>query len=147
MSGLQDTMDNNAVGGNQDGDRGKATKGMRTWSRIEEDALRELEKGMQRLLPSTDIVANRHINSKIHVWKKEYGALSDLLSKSGIGWNSITNTIDVLDETADPKVVSMCHKSWPYYESWLDIFRKDRATGEHVVNPINIVNELVRTET
>ncbi|KAL8524058.1 hypothetical protein ACS0TY_013866 [Phlomoides rotata] len=48
---------------------------------------------------------------------------------------------------ADPKVVSMCHKSWPYYESWLDIFGKDRATGEHVVNPIDIVKELVRTET
>ncbi|KAL8496999.1 hypothetical protein ACS0TY_020617 [Phlomoides rotata] len=79
---------------------------------------------MRRLLPDTDIVANPHINSKIHVWKKEYGALSDLLSKSGIGWNSTTNTIDVLDETVwdaqkriDPKVVLMHHKSWPYYKS------------------------------
>ncbi|KAL8496998.1 hypothetical protein ACS0TY_020616 [Phlomoides rotata] len=32
-------MDNNVVGGNQDGDRGKATRGRRTWLRIEEDAL------------------------------------------------------------------------------------------------------------
>ncbi|KAL8543568.1 hypothetical protein ACS0TY_004216 [Phlomoides rotata] len=170
-------MDNNVVGGNQDRDRGKATKGLRTWSRIEEDALvqcltdimndgwkvnnsfrcgfqRELEKGMQRLLPDTDIVANPYINSKIHVWKKEYGALSDLLSKSGIGWNSTTNTIDVLDETVwdaqkriDPKVVSIRHKSWSYYESWLDIFGKDRATEEHVADPIDIVNELMMTET
>ncbi|KAL8524393.1 hypothetical protein ACS0TY_014108 [Phlomoides rotata] len=45
---------------------------------------RELEKGMRKLLPGTDIVSNPHINSKIHVWKKEYGVLSDLLSKSGI---------------------------------------------------------------
>ncbi|KAL8492970.1 hypothetical protein ACS0TY_024247 [Phlomoides rotata] len=109
---------------------------------------------MRKLLSGTDIVANPHINLKIHVWKKEYGALSDLLSKSGIGWNSTTNTIDVLDETVwdaqkkiDHKVVSMRHKSWSYYESWLDIFGKDSATGEHDADPIDIVNELMRNET
>ncbi|KAL8521810.1 hypothetical protein ACS0TY_012103 [Phlomoides rotata] len=170
-------MDGNVGGGTQDVDKGKSTRGWRTWSKIEEDALvqcltdimndgwkadngfrcgfhRELEKGMWKLLIGTDIVANPHINSKIHVWKKEYGALSDLLSKSGISWNSTTNTIDVLDKTVwdaqkkiDPKVVSMRHKSWPYYESWLDIFGKDRATGEHAADPIDIVNELMRNGT
>lgn len=59
---------------------------------------RELEKGMRKLLVGTDIVANPHINSKIHVWKKEYGTLFDLLSKSGIGWNSTTNSLDIQDE-------------------------------------------------
>ncbi|KAL8546241.1 hypothetical protein ACS0TY_006091 [Phlomoides rotata] len=51
-----------------------------------------------QLLPGTDIVANPHINSKIHVWKKEYGVLSDLLSKTGMGWNSTTSMIEVGDE-------------------------------------------------
>ncbi|KAL8493375.1 hypothetical protein ACS0TY_024549 [Phlomoides rotata] len=46
---------------------------------------RELEKGMRKILPSTDIVVSPHINSKIHVWKKKYSALSDVMSKSGIG--------------------------------------------------------------
>ncbi|KAL8457352.1 hypothetical protein ACS0TY_035274 [Phlomoides rotata] len=96
---------------------------------------------MRKLLSGTDIVANPHINSKIRVWKKEYSALSDLLSKSGIGWNSTTNTIDVLDET-----VWDAQKK-PYYESWLDIFGKDRATREHAADPIDIVNELMRNET
>ncbi|KAL8505923.1 hypothetical protein ACS0TY_016955 [Phlomoides rotata] len=77
-----------------------------------------------------DIVANPHKNSKIHVWKKEYKTLSDLLSKSGIGWDSSTSTLDIIDESADPHVKSMYFKSWPYYEHWLDIFGKDRATGE-----------------
>ncbi|KAL8545510.1 hypothetical protein ACS0TY_005601 [Phlomoides rotata] len=40
----------------------------------------------------------------------------------------------------------MRHKSWPYCESWLDIFRKDRATGEHDADPIDIMNELMRNE-
>ncbi|KAL8533459.1 hypothetical protein ACS0TY_009737 [Phlomoides rotata] len=102
---------------------------------------------MRKLLPCTDLVANPHINSKIHVWKKEYGSLSDLLSKSGIGWNSMTQTIDVIDETvwtaqkmADPGVKTMRHKSFPYYEHWLNIFGKDRATGENAVDPIDMVN-------
>ncbi|KAL8507750.1 hypothetical protein ACS0TY_018336 [Phlomoides rotata] len=114
---------------------------------------RELEKGMKKLLPGTDLVVNPHINSKIHVWKKEYGALSDLLSKSGICWNDSTHTIDVFNEDvweakkrADPQVKTMRYKSWPYYGQWLDIFGKDRATGEHIMDPIDTVNDLVRNK-
>ncbi|KAL8545178.1 hypothetical protein ACS0TY_005392 [Phlomoides rotata] len=59
---------------------------------------RELEKGMRKIIPKIDIVANLHINSKIHVWKKEYDVLSDLLSKSGIGWNSTISMLEVEDE-------------------------------------------------
>ncbi|KAL8540983.1 hypothetical protein ACS0TY_002314 [Phlomoides rotata] len=91
---------------------------------------------MRKLLPGTDLIANPHINSKIHVWKKEYGSLSDLLSKSGIGWDSMTQTIDVIDET----VWTAQKMSFPYYEHWLNIFGKDRATGENVVDPIDMVN-------
>ncbi|KAL8481223.1 hypothetical protein ACS0TY_027667 [Phlomoides rotata] len=104
-----------------DGERMKTVRGRRSWSKIEEDALilcltnlviegwksdngfkarflRELEKGMRKIIPATNIVANPHINSKIHVWKKEYGTLSDLLNKSGIGWNSTTSMIEIEDE-------------------------------------------------
>ncbi|KAL8521082.1 hypothetical protein ACS0TY_011577 [Phlomoides rotata] len=73
---------------------------------------------MCKLLPGTDIIANPHINSKIHIWKKEYSALSDLLSKSGIGWNSTTSMIDVEDESvwdsckrADPQVKGSRYKT------------------------------------
>ncbi|KAL8468204.1 hypothetical protein ACS0TY_031439 [Phlomoides rotata] len=120
---LGNQMEGAGVVGGQDGEKGKAARGWRTWSKIEEDALiqcltdivnngwktdngfkpgfqRELKKGMKKLLPGTDLVENPHINSKIHVWKKEYGSLFDLLSKSGICWNCTTNTIDVIDEEA-----------------------------------------------
>ncbi|KAL8486572.1 hypothetical protein ACS0TY_023306 [Phlomoides rotata] len=162
----------NAVG--QECGKVKATRGRRSWTKVEEDALirclsdivndgwkaengfragfqRELEKGIQKLLPGTDIVANPHINSKIHVWKKEYSALSDLLSRSGIGWNSTTSMIEVDDEEAwdasrraDPQIKGLRYKSWPYYSHWLEIFGKDMATGENAVDPIDLVNELVR---
>ncbi|KAL8457779.1 hypothetical protein ACS0TY_035599 [Phlomoides rotata] len=167
-------MDVNASGGNIEGEKGKTVRSRRSWSKIEEDALvqclsdivsdgwkadngfkagfqRELEKGMRKLLVGTDIVANPHINSKLHVWKKDYGALSGLLSKSGIGWNSTTNTLDIIDEVVwdeqkkvDPNVKTMRHKSWPYYEKWVDIFGKDRATGEHAADPNDLVNSFLR---
>ncbi|KAL8526797.1 hypothetical protein ACS0TY_015858 [Phlomoides rotata] len=147
-----------------------------SWSRVEEDALigclidivndgwktdngfkagfqRELEKGMRKIFPGTDLVANPHINSKIHVWKKEYNALSDLLSKSGIGWNLTTSMIDVEDEgvweacrRADPQVKGIRFKYWPFYSKWLDIFGKDRATGENAMDPIDLVNDLLRND-
>ncbi|KAL8547965.1 hypothetical protein ACS0TY_007309 [Phlomoides rotata] len=73
-----------------DGDRLKLVRGRRSWTKIEEDALiicltnvvhegwksengfragflRELEKGMKKKLPGTDIVAHPYINSKMHV--------------------------------------------------------------------------------
>ncbi|KAL8487642.1 hypothetical protein ACS0TY_024092 [Phlomoides rotata] len=163
--------------GNQTGpcvDRVKSGRGRRSWSKIEEDALmvslnnavlegwksdngfkagfqRELEKGMKKIIPCTDLVATPHINSKIHVWKKEYGALSDLLCKSGIGWNSTTSMLEIEDEgvwesciRADPHVKGLRYKTWPYFPQWIEIFGKDRATGENAVDPIDIVNELYR---
>ncbi|KAL8498006.1 hypothetical protein ACS0TY_021377 [Phlomoides rotata] len=161
------------IGGGVEPEKSKTTMARRSWTRIEEDALirclldivsngwkadngfkagfqRELEKGMRKLLPRTDIVATPHINSKIHVWKKDYTVLSDLLSKSGIGWNSSTNTQDIIDEAVwdqqkmgDPHVKTMRFKSWPYYSQWTDIFGKDRTTGEGAVDPTNMVNELI----
>ncbi|KAL8503744.1 hypothetical protein ACS0TY_022457 [Phlomoides rotata] len=72
-------MDENVIGGNLDGGKGKATRGRCSWSKIEEDELiqclydivsdgwkadngfkagfqRELEKGMRKLLPGTDLL-------------------------------------------------------------------------------------------
>ncbi|KAL8540885.1 hypothetical protein ACS0TY_002215 [Phlomoides rotata] len=148
---------------------------LRSWSRVEEDALihcltdivndgwkaengfkagflQELEKGMRKTLPCTDIVANPHINSKIHVWKKAYSALTDLMSKSGIRWNSTTSMIDVKDEgvwdacrRVDPQVKGIRYKTWPYYSHWLEIFGKDRATGENALDPNDLVNDLNRS--
>ncbi|KAL8484143.1 hypothetical protein ACS0TY_026732 [Phlomoides rotata] len=156
------------------GENVRIVRGRRSWTKVEEDALiqcltdivtegwktengfragfqRELEKGIRKLLPGTDIVATPHINSKMHVWKREYGALSDLLSKSGIGWNSTTSMIEVEDEAvwdgckrADPHVKGIRFKTWPYYPQWIEIFGKDRATGEYAVDPIDLVNELYR---
>ncbi|KAL8510121.1 hypothetical protein ACS0TY_017079 [Phlomoides rotata] len=168
-------MDPLCVGVGKNTGKGKVPRGRRSWSRVEDDALihcltdivndgwkaengfkagflRELEKGMRKTLPCTDIVANPHINSKIHVWKKEYSTLTDLMSKSGIGWNSTTSMIDVEDERvwdackwAGPQVKGIRYKTWSYYSHWLEIFGKDRATGENAMDPNDLVNDLNRS--
>ncbi|KAL8471986.1 hypothetical protein ACS0TY_029283 [Phlomoides rotata] len=158
-------MDGSGNSGLGDGEKGKTVRNRRSWSKLEEDALvlclveivnngwkadngfkarfqRELEKGMRALLPGTGIIANPHINSK------DYGSLFDALSKTGIGWNWSTNTLEIIDEGTDLHVKGMRFKSWPYYLQWQDIFGKDRATGEHTADAMDIVNDMLRsTET
>ncbi|KAL8532105.1 hypothetical protein ACS0TY_008644 [Phlomoides rotata] len=61
--------------------------------------------------------------------------------------------IEVADEEvwdssrqADPYLKSVRFKSWPYYPQWLDIFGKDRATGESAVDQIDLFQELMHVD-
>ncbi|XP_042007626.1 uncharacterized protein LOC121756202 [Salvia splendens] len=47
----------------------------------------KLEEAMRREFPTCGLRANPHIQSKIHTWKKNYGAVAQLLDKSGVGFN------------------------------------------------------------
>ncbi|KAG8383401.1 hypothetical protein BUALT_Bualt04G0008800 [Buddleja alternifolia] len=150
----------------------KGDKSRRSWSQREEEvlitALKEiissgwkaengfkigylqtLEQHVVKAFPSTDIRAMPHINSKIHVWKKNYGSLVSMLSKSGIGWNDTTKMIEAHDEAWDSYVKTdsnarlMRYKSWPYYADWVEIFGKDRATGEHAEDFVEAINQVL----
>ncbi|KAG8380471.1 hypothetical protein BUALT_Bualt06G0018800 [Buddleja alternifolia] len=87
-----------------------------------------LEQHMIRAFPSIDLHAMPHINSRIHVWKKNYASLSSMLTFSGIGFNHTTNMIETHDEE---------------WENYVKVFGKDRATGEHVVDFVEAVNHTV----
>ncbi|GFZ18406.1 hypothetical protein Acr_27g0001450 [Actinidia rufa] len=98
--------------------------------------LQVLEGKIIKALPDTDLRATPHIESKIKKWKKVYNSLFSLLSLSGIGWNGTDKMLDVMNEEAwddyvkkDVDAKSLRNKSWPFYEDWLIIFGKDRATG------------------
>ncbi|KAG8379691.1 hypothetical protein BUALT_Bualt07G0115300 [Buddleja alternifolia] len=54
-----------------------------------------LEQAMIAAFPSTDLRAEPHINSRIHVWRKNYSSISSMLKRSGFGWNSTSKTITV----------------------------------------------------
>ncbi|KAL0420881.1 UNVERIFIED_CONTAM: hypothetical protein Slati_3111000 [Sesamum latifolium] len=51
--------------------------------------LPQLESYMLNVLPNSDIRSEPHINSKIHVWKKQYSTLTSMMTKSGFEWDEI----------------------------------------------------------
>ncbi|XP_075486243.1 uncharacterized protein LOC142525842 [Primulina tabacum] len=108
-----------------------------------------LENRMKVAFPDTNIRGNPHINSKVHVWKKLYGSLVTILSKSGVGWNDTEKTIEASNDIwdalikADQNVRSMRHKRWTFYHDWCEIFGNDRATGEKAEHFAAAVQEVL----
>ena len=48
----------------------------------------KIEDSFRAEFPDSDIKGTPHINSKISAWKKSYGLLRSILSRTGIGFNS-----------------------------------------------------------
>ncbi|KAG6386932.1 hypothetical protein SASPL_152112 [Salvia splendens] len=87
--------------------------------------LQKLEDSLRQEFPRSDLKANPHIQSKIHIWKKSYGALSLVLARSG----------------ADNSARLLRNKAWPLYNDWKIVFGKNRATGDKGRDTGNIPNE------
>lgn len=49
--------------------------------------LQKCEDALRQEFPQSNLKANPHIQSKLHVWKKAYEALSLVLARSGVGFN------------------------------------------------------------
>ncbi|KAL0408307.1 UNVERIFIED_CONTAM: hypothetical protein Sradi_1765100 [Sesamum radiatum] len=98
--------------------------------------LNQLESIMCKQLPNTDIKAEPHINSKIHVWKKNYGSLVAMMGKSDFGWDDARCMITVDNQD----IWNEYCKSWPFFTAWREIFGKDRAVGEVTVEAHPTVN-------
>ncbi|KAL8463247.1 hypothetical protein ACS0TY_034039 [Phlomoides rotata] len=107
-----------------------------------------LENMLANKFPGTNLKGDPHINSKIHVWKKQYYCLKTMLSNSGIGLNSTTYRIDALPEVWDAHLKvnstarSLKNKTFPFYSDWCDIFGNDRATGNDSQYYSDTVNEM-----
>ncbi|KAL0361905.1 UNVERIFIED_CONTAM: hypothetical protein Sradi_3875000 [Sesamum radiatum] len=160
-----------SIGGRRRGAKiyGKASRHI--WSTVEEEALLEclrdivrfgwkcdngfrtgyltmLEQLLKKKYPESGLKSDPHISSKIHVWKKTYACISDMLAKSGFGWNESMQMIAVSDEVfdnydkIDPFAKTLRFKSFPYYPAWSEIFGKDRATGEHAEDIYNASNNV-----
>lgn len=68
-----------------------------------------LEDALLKAVPTTDLRANPHINSKLHSWKKCYYSLSGILSRSGVGFNLAGNhMIECEDDQWDQIIKVTC---------------------------------------
>ncbi|XP_059298351.1 uncharacterized protein LOC132051072 [Lycium ferocissimum] len=97
----------------------------------------ELELYLNKIHPNCGLKSQPHINSKMKTWKKDYGTIALLKSRSGLGFQYGEGRIIVDDPSkwdefvkADPNAKGMQNKTWPLFEDWEEIFGKDRATGE-----------------
>ncbi|KAL0437600.1 UNVERIFIED_CONTAM: hypothetical protein Sradi_0467900 [Sesamum radiatum] len=155
-----------SIGGRRRGAKTYDKASRRIWSTVKEEALLEclrdivrsgwkcdngfrigyltmLERLLRKKCPESGLKFDPHISSKIHVWKRTYACISDMLAKSGFGWNESMQMIAVSDEVfdnyakIDPFAKTLRFKSFPYYSAWFEIFGKDRATGEHAKDIYN----------
>lgn len=89
-------------------------KGLKCDNGFKSGYLTTLESAMVKAFPHTDLKGDPHINSKIHVWKKQYGSLSTMLSRSGFGWNETACMIDCADDVWN-EYVAVSHLFWLYW--------------------------------
>ncbi|KAL7256630.1 hypothetical protein ACSBR1_010545 [Camellia fascicularis] len=106
----------------------------------------ECEKKILSAFPGTDLRATPHIDSKIKLWRKQYNTLQDMLKISGFGWDDEQKM--VLVDSDDvwlnyvrkvPDAKGMRNRPFSFYEDWLILFGKDRATGELAEDPADAV--------
>ncbi|KAK8482303.1 hypothetical protein V6N11_047134 [Hibiscus sabdariffa] len=101
-------------------------------------------------LPTAQIRANPHIESRVKLLKRQYNALSEMLNiGSGFGWNEeekcLTAPKDVFDDwvRSHPIVVGLRNKSFPFFDDLAQIFEKERATGAAAETTADAVENLV----
>lgn len=89
-------------------------KGLKCDNGFKAGYLHHLEEAMVSAFPNTDLKGDPHINSKIHVWKKQYGSLSTMLSRSGFGWNDMCNIIECSNQVWADYVNVCCLFMMPF---------------------------------
>ncbi|KAL2252594.1 UNVERIFIED_CONTAM: hypothetical protein Sindi_0054100 [Sesamum indicum] len=60
--------------------------------------LGQLETYIRKHFPQSNIKAEPHISSKLHVWKKQYSTLTTMLTRSGFGWTESRNMVKIEDD-------------------------------------------------
>ncbi|XP_057476010.1 uncharacterized protein LOC130764001 [Actinidia eriantha] len=87
--------------------------------------------------PGTDLLASPHIDSKIKMWKSHYNLIRDALNTNGFAWCEQEKKVKIDSEDVwrnyiqiYPKAKILQDMTFPFYEDWVVLFGKDRATGE-----------------
>ncbi|TXG73964.1 hypothetical protein EZV62_002543 [Acer yangbiense] len=101
----------------------------------------QTEKTLNSILPNSGIKASPHIDYKIRFWKKQYGIVFDMLNTSGFGWNDTKKCVEV-DSNEVWEMYVLKDKSFPLYDRLVNIFGKDRATGQVTGTPQQILDEV-----
>uniref|UniRef100_M0ZK88 RNase H family protein n=1 Tax=Solanum tuberosum TaxID=4113 RepID=M0ZK88_SOLTU len=115
--------------------------------------LMELERYIHKYHPRSGLKSEPHIKNKMRYWKRCYGSIALLKTRSGLGFQYSDGTIIVDDPKhwidfikIDPQAKKMNTKKWPLFKDWEEIFGKDRATGEFVEGPLDATEEIQKSQ-
>ncbi|KAM7497880.1 hypothetical protein LguiA_022294 [Lonicera macranthoides] len=104
--------------------------------------LQEVEKMLEEKLPGCCLKASPNIESRVKTLKRQTMAIAQMLTQSGFTWD---------DEGCQVKADYVAFKTWcqahkdakglrnkyfPHYNALIEIYGKDRATGEGAIDPI-----------
>ncbi|XP_019153483.1 PREDICTED: uncharacterized protein At2g29880-like isoform X2 [Ipomoea nil] len=114
----------------------------------------ELEKMLATKLPNSNIKAKPHIESRVKTLKKEWSIVPDLFTNnnSGFGWDDERKMVTAEDDVWDAYLSShkeaaqYRRKNFPFYNEFIDIYGKDRATGKDSQTGADIVYEMGNAE-
>ncbi|KAG6489242.1 hypothetical protein ZIOFF_050511 [Zingiber officinale] len=111
--------------------------------------LLHLEKLMAAKLPSSNLKATPHIESRYKLLKRQFHAITEMLNhSSGFGWNDVEKCIittkDVFDEwvKSHPAAIGLRNKEFPHLDDLMFVWGKDRATGANAETPSDAVEEI-----
>ena len=71
-----------------------------------------ISKELQVNCPNSGLKATPHIESKMKIWKKQYGIVFNMLNKSGFGWNDILKCIKIDN---DESGMHMCKYAYFFF--------------------------------
>ncbi|KAH0738435.1 hypothetical protein KY290_037144 [Solanum tuberosum] len=115
--------------------------------------LMELECYIHKYHPRSGLKSEPYIKNKMRYWKRCYGSIALLKTRSGLGFQYSDGTIIVDDPKhwidfikIDPPAKKMNTKKWPLFKDWEEIFGKDRATGEFVEGPLDATEEIQKSQ-
>ncbi|KAG8386388.1 hypothetical protein BUALT_Bualt03G0143700 [Buddleja alternifolia] len=117
------------------------TTGWRSDNGIRVGYLTVLQDKIMMALTRTDLRANSHISSKMHSWKKQYNTSYTIFGGTGV--LDRTRRQKRLRRTMmkhgrqpnEPNACTMLYKSWPYYDSWCEVFGKYQADVDEDAPP------------
>ncbi|PPD86973.1 hypothetical protein GOBAR_DD16084 [Gossypium barbadense] len=113
--------------------------------------LNELEKMLEKALPTAMLKARPNIESRIRLLKRDWSIVYDMLNgqnNSGFGWDDHRQVIVAEDAVWDSYLKShkeagqFRHRSFPYYNQLTAIYAKDRATGKDAQTAANVLEEI-----
>ncbi|KAG6503595.1 uncharacterized protein LOC121984596 isoform X2 [Zingiber officinale] len=111
--------------------------------------LLHLEKLMAAKVPSSNLKATPHIESRYKLLKRQFHAIKEMLNhSSGFGWNDAEKCIIVTKDVfsdwvkSHPAAIGLRNKEFPHLDDLMFVWGKDCAIGASAKYPTDAVEEI-----